>query len=140
MKVLGFNFSKISVEKFPNTGKKEDLKLNTNIDISDIRPVKADMLKTKEELMGIKFSYNIKYDPDYAKIEFSGDILLSIDPKLAKDVFKEWKDKKYPEDFQLFVYNVILRKSNIKALELEDEMNLPLHFPLPSLKKSESKQ
>ena len=138
MKVLGFNFSKISVEKFPN--KAEDIKLNTNIEILDIKPVKAEMLKTKDEIVGVKFSYSIKYDPDYAKIEFSGDILLSLDPKIVKDVLKEWKDKKFPEDFQIFVYNVILRKSNIKALELEDEMNLPLHFPLPSLKKSESKQ
>jgi len=138
MKVLGFNFSKVSVEKFPNNSKIEDIKLNTNIDILDIKPVKADMLKTKEELVGVKFSYNIKYDPNYAKIEFSGDILLSLDSKMAKDVLREWKDKKFPEEFQIFVYNIILRKSNIKALELEDEMNLPLHFPLPSLKKSEN--
>ncbi len=138
MKVLGFNFSKISVEKFPN--KVENIKLNTSIDILDIMPVKSDMLKTKEELLGIKFSYSIKYNPDYAKIEFLGDILLSADPKIVKDIQKEWKDKKFPEEFQLFVFNVILRKSNIKALELEDEMNLPLHFPLPSLKKPENKQ
>lgn len=135
MNVLGFNFSKISVEKFPN--KVENLQLNTNIDISDITTVKADMLKTNDELIGIKFSYSIKYDPNFAKIEFTGDILLSVDPKLAKNVLKEWKDKKFPEEFQVFVYNVILRKANIRALELEDEMNLPLHFPLPSLKKQE---
>jgi hypothetical protein len=138
MKVLGFNFSKISVEKFPN--KAEDIKLNTNIEILNIKSVKTDMLKTKDELIGVKFSYKIGYDPDYAKIEFAGDILLSLDFKIAKDVLKEWKDKKFPEEFQMFVFNVILRKSNIKALELEDEMNLPLHFPLPSLKKSENKQ
>lgn len=138
MKILGFNFSKISVEKFPD--KVEDIKLNTNIDVLDIKPVKADMLKTKDELVGVKFSYSIKYDPNYAKIEFSGDILISVDSKLAKDVLKEWKDKKLPEDFQIFVYNIILRKSNIRALELEDEMNLPLHFPLPTLKKSENNQ
>lgn len=140
MNVLGFNFSKISVEKFPNQEKIEDLKLNTNIEILDIKPVKADMFKTKDELIGVKFSYTIKYDPDYAKMEFSGDILVSLDSKIIKDVLKEWKDKKFPEDFQMFIFNVILRKSNIKALELEDEMNLPLHFPLPSLKKPENNQ
>jgi len=138
MKILGFNFSKISVEKFPD--KVEDIKLNTNIDVLDVKPVKADMLRTKDELVGVKFSYSIKYDPNYAKIEFSGDILISVDSKLAKDVIKEWKDKKLPEEFQIFVYNIILRKSNIRALELEDEMNLPLHFPLPTLKKSEDSQ
>ena len=138
MNVLGFNFNKISVEKFPN--KMENLKLNTNIEILDIASVKADMLKTKDELMGIKFAYSIRYDPNFAKIEFGGDILLSLDSKLAKDVLKEWKDKKFPEEFQIFVYNVILRKANIRDLELEDEMNLPLHFPLPSLKKAEDKE
>lgn len=138
MKVLGFNFNKISIERFPK--KAEGLKINTDISITEITPVNSDLFKTKEEFLDVRFSYNINYDPEYAKVEFLGDIVVSLDSKDAKEVLKEWKDKKFPEDFKIFVFNVILKKSNLKALELEDEMNLPLHLPLPSLKKAVDKK
>ncbi len=138
MKVLGFNFNKISIERFPK--KAEGLKINTDISILGIDSVNSDLFKTKEEFLDVRFSYKINYDPDYAKVEFLGDIIVSLDSKDAKEVLKEWKDKKFPEDFKIFVFNVILKKSNLKALELEDEMNLPLHLPLPSLKKASDKQ
>ena len=138
MKVLGFNFNKISIERFPK--KAEGLKINTDISITEISSVNSDLFKTKEEFLDVRFSYNVNYDPEYAKVEFLGDLIVSLDSKDAKEVLKEWKDKKFPEDFKIFVFNVILKKSNLKALELEDEMNLPLHLPLPSLKKASDKQ
>ena len=137
MRALGFNYSKISVEKVPNPApnSQEGLKINTNIEVTEISQVKADVIKTKDEFLGVRFVYSINYDPDYAKIEFSGDILIELDPKLLKDVLKEWKDKKMPEEFRVFVFNVIMRKSNVKALEIEDEMSLPFHIPMPFVTK-----
>lgn len=138
MKILGFNFNKINTEKFLD--KIENLKINTKIDVSEINTIKSDFLKTKEELLGINFNYDISYDPDFAKISFAGKIIFSVESKKAKEILKQWKDKKMPEDFKVILFNVILRKSNIKALQLEDEMNLPLHVSLPSLKKQEKKE
>ena len=136
MRLAGFNFIKINVEKFSD--KIENLKINTNINISEINPVKSDFFKTKEELINIKFNYNIIYDPSFAKIEFIGNVLIAIESKMAKDVLKQWEDKKMPEDFRLTLFNIILRKSNLKALQLEDEINLPLHINMPSLKKQKT--
>lgn len=134
MKIVGFSFNKINIERFST--KAEELKINTNININEIDSVKADLFKAKNEFISIKFSYIIKYEPEYAKIELSGNILVSIEPKLAKQVIKDWKDnKKLQEDFRIFVFNVILTKSNLKALALEDELNLPIHIPLPSVKR-----
>lgn len=138
MKVVGFNFNKINIEKISD--KIENLKINTNINISKITEIKSDFLKTKEEFIGIKFVYNINYDPDFAKIELAGNVLFTIEPKTAKDILKQWKDKKIPEDFRIILFNVILRKSNLKALQLEDEMNLPPHISLPSLRKQDNKE
>lgn len=141
MKILGFNFTKIVIERFPMKSEKiEGLKLNTDISIKEITSVNSDLFKTKDEFLGVKFTYNINYDPDYAKLEFSGDLIVSLESKDAKEVLKQWKDKKFPEDFKILVFNAILKKSNLKALELEDEMNLPLHLPLPSLRKGNDKQ
>ena len=138
MRLVGFNFNKINIEKFSD--KIEDLKINTDMGISEINEVKSDFFKTKEELIGIKFTYGINYDPDFAKIELVGDVLLAIESKMAKDILKQWKNKKIPEDFRIILFNIILKKSNLKALQLEDEMNLPPHISLPSLKKQENKE
>jgi len=135
MRIIGFNFDKISGEKLSD--KFENIKINTKIDISEIDPIKTDFLKGKEELIRVKFSYNINYDPDFAKIELIGNIILSIEPKIVKDILKQWKDKKMSEDFRIPLFNIILRKSNLRALQLEDELNLPIHIPFPSLKKEE---
>ena len=132
MRVLGFNFDKISVEKLKS--KPENLKISTNIDISEIKDLKNEVLKTKEDLLQVTFSYSVKYEPGYAVIELKGNILLSLDEKLAKDVLKEWKRKKMPETFRIALFNMILRKSTVKSLELEDELGLPLHMPLPSIR------
>jgi hypothetical protein len=54
--------------------------------------------------------------------------------KIIKDFIKQWKQKKLPEEHRILIFNVILKKSNLKAMQLEDELNLPLHIPLPSVK------
>jgi hypothetical protein len=140
MRAIGFNFKKINVEKL-HTNSLEGVKVNANIDISDIISVKpSDLLRPKDELIAVNFTYNVTYDPDFARLSFTGDIIMEIEPKSAKDILKSWKDKKeMPEDFRILIFNIILRKSNLKALELEDEMNLPLHIPMPSIQEQETK-
>ena len=133
MKVLGFNFNKISVEKFSGLPKAEELKINTNINIIDITSVKSDLIKTKEELIGVKFNYSIDYEPNFAKLDFSGDILIELDAKLQKDILRDWKTKDIPEEFKIFVFNIVLLKVTVKSLELEESTNIPFHMPLPSI-------
>jgi len=133
MKFIGFNFNKINIEK--NSTNFEDLKIKTNIDVSEIKDVKSNFLKSNEELINIQFTYNIDYNPKIAKIELSGNVILADKPKVIKDILKRWEDKKMEEEFKINLFNIILRKSNLKAMQLEDEMNLPLHISLPFLKK-----
>jgi len=138
MKILGFNFNKINIEKISD--KAENLKINTKIDISGINKIKSNILKTKEEILGINFSYDINYDPNFAKINLAGNIIISVDLDTSKEVLKQWETKKMPENFRISVFNIILKKSNLKALQLEEEMNLPLHIPMPSIKPPEKKE
>ncbi|MEK6827697.1 MAG: hypothetical protein AABX99_04405 [Nanoarchaeota archaeon] len=133
MRLVGFNFNKISIEKFKELG--GELKFNTKIDISSISPLKSDLIKIKDEPIKIDFVYSILYEPEFAKLELAGTIILSVEPKIAREVLRGWKDKELNEDFRLFIFNIILRKANIKALSLEEELNLPPHIPLPTLSK-----
>ena len=132
MKIIGFNFSKIAIEKKGNFIKAPEVK--TSMDISNIKEVQSELFKSKETALEIKFVYGIKYSPEIAELNFEGNLMLLVDSKEAKEIIKKWKAKDIPEDLKLIVFNTILRKSNIKALQLEDELNLPIHFQLPSLK------
>ena len=138
MKLVGFNFTKISAEREKNL--KENLSFNTKIDISSIEPFKSDFFKTKEDIFSIDFIYTISYNQDLAKIEIKGNILLSADQKIVKEIIKNWKDKKISDDFRIFFFNLVLKKANIKALQLEEELNLPTHIPLPSIKRETPKK
>ena len=137
MRLIGFNFNKINISKFSN--KFKDLKVNTNIDIKDIKEVNSNLFNTKEEFIGIRFNYNVVYDPKIAKIELAGDVLFAVESKISREILKKWKDKEMPEDFKVTLFNIILKKSNLKSLQLEDEMNLPLHINMPSIKKTQDK-
>lgn len=139
MKLAGFSFNKISVEK-EATQRPEEVKINTNIEVTKIRVAKSDLFKSKEEMLVVGFSYEIAYEPSFAKIEFLGDVILAIESKIAKNIIKQWKDKKLPEGFRASLFNIILAKANIRALQLEDEMNLPYHIPLPSLRPEQLQQ
>lgn len=132
MKLAGFNFIKVNVEK--KSSNLKDLKIDTKIDIRDIKLVETSMFKTEEKFLAIQFEYFIDYKENVAKVDLLGDIILSLENDLAEKVLSQWKEsKKMPEEFKIKLFNLILRKSTVKALQLEEEMNLPLHVPLPRL-------
>jgi hypothetical protein len=137
MKVVGFNFDKISVEKLKE--RTDKLKVTTQIDVSEIKQLKPGFLKTKEDLLKVKFYYGVKYEPGFALVDLKGTVILSLSEKRSKEVLKEWKKKKMPEDFRLVLFNLILKKAALKSLHLEDELNLPLHLPMPTLRPSKEK-
>lgn len=137
MRIVGFNFDKISIEKLKD--KTEKLNIKTNIDISEIKKIESEILKIKEDLVQAKFSYTVKYEPGFAAIDLKGTALLSLEEDQTKELMKEWKKKQMPEGFRTFLFNVIMRKASLRSLHLEDELNLPLHLPLPTLRPQKEK-
>jgi hypothetical protein len=135
---MGFNFTKMNLEK--KSSNLKDLKVTTGIDISDVQEVESDFLKSSDELIMIKFEYNVNYEKEIASLKFQGNLVISVEQKQAKEILKQWKDKKIPEEFRLKIFNIILKKSSLKALQFEEEFNLPFHIPFPSFKPSEEKK
>ncbi len=136
MKLLGLNYKKISVEKLKDNA--ENINISSSINVSEINKYKTDLFKTKEDLLEIKFNYSVNYAPEVAKLEITGSMIISVEPKVARNVLNKWKDKELDEDFKLSLFNLIIRKTSIISLELEDEVNIPYHIPLPRLRKKET--
>jgi len=131
MTIVGFSLKKILIDR------KEDIKgkveVKSKINITDISEEKVELLPDKNVLR-FDFEYTITYEPNLATIDFKGHTLILEEPKKAKEIIKEWKKgKKLEEDLRVRVYNVIFQKCNLKALELEEDFNLPPHLPLPRI-------
>mgnify|MGYP001605327666 CR=1 FL=1 len=137
MRLIGFKFTKISIERLNSSVPIENLKVNTEIDVPEIKKINLDAVEIKGETIELRFLYKIKYEPDFAKVDLGGQIIFSVDSKTAKEILKEWKNKKMPEEFRLLLFNIILKRSTLKALQLEEELGLPLHMPMPRFKKEE---
>ncbi len=154
MQVIGFNFSKISAEKFPDF---KQVPITTNIEITDLQKEKIPLLK-EQEAMKFLFNYSLTYDEQkpqessqekspkeeknksptpksnpLAKIDLNGQIILSTTKEESKNFQDSWKKKQIPQSAQLFLYNIILRKSASKTLQLQEELGLPSHLPLPKI-------
>ena len=131
MKLAGFSFSKIAAERFSDsTG---NIKINTKIDVPNVEKFLATSFD--KELLRAEFLYVLEYSSSFAKIELKGAVLFYAEKDEIKEVLEDWKKKKLSDSFQEVLFNIILRKANIKALELEEELNLPFHINLPSIKK-----
>ncbi len=130
MQVIGFNLTKILIERQEKTDTK--LEIQQNIGVDDISKDSIDI--SKEEVIKIKFNYTVDYNKgEFAKIELKGQVILLPTKDELKQITKSWDDKQIPENIKLPLFNFIKSKCDVKTLSLEDEFALPLHIPFPKL-------
>ncbi len=129
--LLGFNYNKISCQKYPNFKGKLEVKPNINI----VSIEKHELNLIKQDAIKVVFSFNVNYK-DLADVTLDGEMILRTDSKTQKEVLKGWKEKKFDQEIQTMILNLIMQKASIRAIELEDEMNLPIHIRIPRLEVS----
>ncbi len=131
MKIVGFSFKKIEAERKKDIAGK--LEIKSNLQIEDL---KKETIDIAGEILKFSYNYSIVYEPGFAEINFKGAVLAVPEkPEEIKTILKEWKKKKISEDLRIFIFNFIISKCNLKALQLEEEFSLPPHIPLPRLTK-----
>lgn len=136
MQVISFNFTKISAERLKLDKKimmKGDMKINTDISFSTIEKEKFEVIG--EDIIKAKFTFSVNHEPDIAKMVLEGFLILRMDKKQMDELLKAWKSKKIPEQTNLGLLNFVMQKCNLKALQLEEELNLPPHFSMPRISK-----
>ena len=132
MPIVGFNFEKLHVEKKKLIEGK--IQIKRDITITNITEEKLPTGKTKMDGLKFSFDFNIDYNPDVGNINLKGHIFFLDDPKILKDILKQYKkDKNLPPEITAKIINTILLKSTTKALNLSQEVNLPPHMPLPQI-------
>jgi len=128
MPVVSFDFDKISAERKEFTSGKVEIR--SNITIIDIEKEKLELAKNEEALKFL-FEFKLSYEPNAGELILRGHTVFVDDEKKIKDILKEWKNKKIPEEIALQVINNILYRCNLKALQMAHEISLPLHIQMP---------
>ncbi len=137
MPIVGFNFKKISAEK------KIHIKNNKIQNIIKIASLEGSTIKIGSEEMDatmISFEFSVDY-AEAGKLEFLGNIIYYDTKEVVKELITSWKkNNKVTPQFGTMIYNYIMARCNIKALQFEDEVGLPLHLRLPRLKISQDEK
>lgn len=138
MTIVGFSLSKIALERKEEAVTK--LEIKTSINIKEVTKDKIKLIQGKD-VMKFNFEYHLEYSPKLATILFEGFLLYLVDPSKSEDIVKEFKKSgKLDKEMQVRIYNAIFQKCNIKALQLEEDINLPAHIRLPHLSLNDSEK
>lgn len=125
LKLIGSKLIKVSAERNEEFSGK--LEMNTSIKIDSL-----DKIKDPKDTVKLGYTFDVDYK-ELGNISIRGNLFISGDPKVVKDLLKIQKDKKYDAPEYLAITNLIIQKASIKAFELEEELGLPIHIKLPSL-------
>jgi hypothetical protein len=131
MQIVGFNFDSLSASRLVKKIEKVNVKHNVNL--VSINKDEVD-LGRKQPVLKVNFEFTVKYDPDIGNIKIAGSLLVTDQQKELDKIFDNWeKEKKLTQEQTTMLINSVLVKSNIKALNLSQDVNLPPHIPLPKI-------
>ena len=134
MPIIGFSFEKILAERKPGAPGK--VSITNNLQIKDVLETNLEMGDAKVKGLTFVFEFKVDYAPGFGNIDLRGNVLYTDDSKKIDGIVAGWKkDKKLPPEITEGVINSILAKSNVQALILSQELNLPAPMDLPKLGK-----
>lgn len=131
MTIIGFDFTKLNIERKKII--KGKINISNNVSVDEIEEVN---LQLGEDKTALKFFFNFttKYEPEIGEILIEGELVYLVSANEAKELMSQWKkEKRIPKEVMTPILNYVLTKSNIEALILSKEMNLPSPIPLPKV-------
>jgi len=132
MAIVGINLTKINSERTGDI--KGKINVNNNVVIKSVESARIG-LALKEKGIQVGFAFKSNYAPNIGKIEIEGKILLLESEENAKNIIESWnKSKRLPPILMQQLFTTILRKCNIKALVLSEDIGLPSPIRLPEVR------
>ena len=139
MKLLGFNFDKISIEKKKKL--ERPVNINSNVEIKDIKKAELDLLGKKDTLL-FDYEFTVDYNHDAVKLIIQGNVLILFNEESEdiKKILQDWKKKELSKEINISLLNLVFSKCNLKALQLEEDLNIPPHLPNPVFSPKDKKE
>ena len=132
MPIIGIGLTKISAERKPIMPQK--VNITNNVSLVSVDKHDLSFGASKQEGIKCNFEFVSNYEPEFAAIKMSGEIILMEDPKKVRIVVDMWKkDKTVPQDIMTQVLGAALSKCSIQSIILSQDLNLPSPVPLPKI-------
>lgn len=132
MAIIGFNFTKILVEK--KAPLKGNVDIKNNVGVKNVETYDLNIGASKQKALKFIFEFTSDYTPQIGTIQFSGDLIYMNEPAKQDEILKGWKkNKEVPSDVLPEVLNSILSRCNVEAVMLSRDVNLPPPIPLPKV-------
>jgi len=134
MAIVGFNFTKILVEK--KTGIKGKVDIKNNVSVKSVESTDLSLGTSKDKALKFGFEFTSEYTPVIGHIMLTGELLYMSDSSSQDEILKNWKkNKSVPKDTMNEILNIILMRCNVEALILSRDVNLPPPIPLPKIQR-----
>ena len=129
MPIIGHSLNKINIERKANLTKED--KIQNNIKIASIEAGQIKLENEEREVLNINFEFTVDYGKA-GNLELKGYVIFQDSGKNIKEILEKWKkEEKFPDLFGTQIYNFIIMKANVKAIQLEDDVGLPSHIVFP---------
>src|SRR3989338_6779953 len=130
MAIIGFNFTKMIAEKkMPSKGKVD---IKNDISIKNVESTELTLGETKNKALKFTFEFTSQYTPEIGNIAFNGEVLYMNETAKQDEILKSWKkNKEVPKPYVGEILNAVLLRSNVQALVLSREVNIPQPIPMP---------
>ena len=125
LRLAGSKILKIEAERNPEFS--GQVTMETNIKLEGVEP-----LKEVKDTLKAAYTFEVNY-ADLGKVKIEGQLFIKTTSKIAKELQKSIKDKKYNSPENIAITNLIIQKASIKAFEIEEELGLPIHIRLPTV-------
>ncbi len=135
MAIIGFNFTKILVEK-KVTSTKGNIDIKNNVSVKNVESLDFNLGTAKQKVVKFTFEFTSEYKPEVGTILLTGDLIYMDEPAKQDEILKGWKkDKEVPAEIMPEILNTILTRCNVEALVLSRDVNLPPPIPLPKIQR-----
>ena len=131
MKYAGFRLNKVEAERHENETPRGNINVNSNFNLGKS---KKEDLKDKRNVFGFEFTYTIKYE-EFATLSFKGVVFIELESE-DKSLIKELESSETSKDNDLrkFILDIVLAKTHVESLHLEERLGLPFHIQSPRVK------
>ena len=129
MRYAGLRLQKIEAEKFkePVGG---NINVGSNFNLGTVEK-EADFTKEPSKpVFSFEFTYSIKYD-EFAAISFKGIVYVEVDDKKLISSLEKEGARVGDNDLRKFILDIVLAKTHVESLHLEEKLGLPFHIQSP---------
>src|SRR3989338_2907419 len=112
MTIVGFNFTKINVERKSSASGK--INVSSNVAIKDVIETDLAIGASKQKAVRFVFEFTTNFEPKVGSILLGGEVLYLQDAKNVEKIMGEWKQgKKVDKDVMTAILNNVLAKCNV---------------------------